>query len=186
MKKKSKKMQTVQETNPPYTAKLAPGDRYTMEDSGTKLYIRASHHLRVIEVDDGIIKSRDTKKCDFLCEVWAEKCVHLFEFKTGKMNDAFLQLEMTPKAIQEHSEYKNILDDLNRLDAYIVSPLRLQIPKNINEKQRRLCGTLARYCNHKLDDIMDLLRLVRVVSTCKKTQEDAGTILCSNSCPLKL
>ena len=101
MKKKSKKVQTVQETNPPYTAKLAPGDRYTMEDSGTKLYIRASHHLRVIEVDDGIIKSRDTKKCDFLCEVWAEKCVHLFEFKTGKMNDAFLQLEMTPKAIQE-------------------------------------------------------------------------------------
>ena len=37
------------------------GNRYTMEDSGTKLYIEAVHDLTVIKVDDGIVRDKSIK-----------------------------------------------------------------------------------------------------------------------------
>ena len=162
------------------------GDRYTMEDSGTKLYIEAVHDLTVIKVDDGIVRDKSIKKCDYLCSVIDEKCVRLFELKTGKIDDAYVQLATTPEAIQEHSSYQTLLNDLDRLDAYIVSPLRVQIPNNANEKKRRLCGKLARYCKCRPGNMMDLLKLVQVVPSCNGFVDRDGQITCSNKFPLKM
>lgn len=186
MKSKSKTMKDPQALMPSYIDAVPQGSYHTMEDCGTKLYIRAVHDLTVIKVDDGIIKGSGSKKCDFLCEVRSEKCVHLFELKKGKIDDAFLQLEITPQAIQEHSVYKTLLDGLNRLDAYIVSPSRLRVPNNLDERQRRLCKKLAGYCRQPIDNIMHLLKLVAVDSSCKKLEEVNGRIRCSHRYPLEL
>lgn len=162
------------------------GDRYTMEDSGTKLCIEAVHDLTVIKVDDGIVKDKSIKKCDYLCSVVDEKCVHLFELKTGKIDDAYEQLAATPEAIQQQPSYQTLLHNLDRLDAYIVSPLRMQIPKNANEKKRRLCEKLVRYCKCRPSRMMDLLKLVQVVPSCKGVVDRDGQITCSNKFPLKM
>lgn len=188
MKNKSKKGDTSQSVASSHIEPVTQGGHYTMEDSGTKLYIRAIHDLTVIKVDDGIVITKDEgfKKCDFLCEVRSKKCVHLFELKRGKMDDAFLQLERTPQAIQEHSDYKNILDGLDRLDAYIVSPLKQRVPDNLDERQRKLCKKLATYCNAPVGNIMNLLKLVKVDPLCKRLMEKEGRIICSHRYPLEL
>ena len=186
MKKKSKQVKTAQTTNPPYMITLQQGERYTMEDSSTKLYIKGSHELSVIKVDDGIVMDKTVKKCDYLCAVDSEKCVHLIELKGTKINDAFLQLESTPEAIRQYSSHQTLLDGLNRLDAYIVSPLRQQVPNNFNEKKRRLCKELLKFCSVKPDKSMDLLKLVKVDPSCKAFVERDGQIQCSNKYPLEL
>ena len=157
-----------------------------MEDSSTKLYIKGSHELSVIKVDDGIVMDKTVKKCDYLCAVDSEKCVHLIELKGTKINDAFLQLESTPEAIRQYSSHQTLLDGLNRLDAYIVSPLRQQVPNNLNEKKRRLCKKLLKFCSVKPDKSMDLLKLVKVDPSCKAFVERDGQIQCSNKYPLEL
>jgi len=190
MKKSSRKTEVC--NNESYFTVLKAGERCTLSDEKTKLFLRAKQELQVIKVDDGIVQDKgirgenQIRKCDYLCKVGALRWVHLIELKGEVIKDAFLQLENTPKAIKEKSDQGFLLEGLSRMEAYIVSPQRQRIPDNIDEAKNRLCRKLANYCREKPTNIFDLVKLVKVRDKIKTLVEKDGVIWCSNVCPLEL
>lgn len=175
-----------------HVAVLKAGQRHTLSDEKTKLFLRAKQEMKVVKVDKGIVKDEgiagenQLRKCDYLCRIEQRRWIHLIELKGEVVKDAFLQLENTPKAIEEKSAYGSWLKGLSRLDAYVVSPQRQKIPDDIDETKRRLCRRLALYCGERPENIFDLLKFVKVCSKAQKFVEKDGAIRCSNAHPLEL
>ena len=190
MKKNSR--QTEAQDTGQYFTFLATGQRHTLSDEKTKLFLRAKQEMQVVKVDKGIVKDEgiagenQIRKCDYLCKIDRQKWIHLIELKGKVIKDSFLQLENTPKAIEKKSTYGSWLQGLSRLDAYVVSPQRQKIPDDIDETKRRLCRRLALYCGERPENIFDLLKFVKVCPKVQKLVEKDGVIRCSNAHPLEL
>lgn len=167
---------------------VSTGNRTTLSDAQTKLYIRAINDLYYVDVDRGIIKNiRDNiRKCDFLCYVEVNMNCHLIELKGTNIDAAYKQLIETIKHIEANHDVSFLTHDLQRLDAYIVSPQRQIIPKGVNESARSLARELARKCQKRPKKIDSLLYYVKVLPKQKVLSMKEGHILCSNEAPLEL
>lgn len=186
-RKKKNEFQSVDS----YFDTVEAGERRTLSDEKTKLFLRAKQAMQIVKVDQGIVKDagilgeNQIRKCDYLCKNDAHKQVHLIELKGEVIKDAFLQLENTPNAIKEKSAYGSLLDGLSRMDAYVVSPQKQRVPADIDETKRRLCRKMASYSKERLENIFELLKLVKVGAKIKVLVEKDGVIWCSNECPLE-
>lgn len=169
-----------------YFHHLKPGERVTLSDEQTKLYIKSDGELYYVDVDRGVVQNtRDSiKKCDFLCYKEQEKLCHLIELKGAIVQEAPKQIRATIKNIKENGELAFLVTGLRRLDAYIVSPGRQEIPRGIDEIKRQVTRELASHCSGQVENIDSLLKFVKVVSKQKKLSDINGKILCSNEAPI--
>ena len=168
-----------------YFDTVEAGERRTLSDEKTKLFLRAKQAMQIVKVDQGIVKDAGILGENQICKNDAHKQVHLIELKGEVIKDAFLQLENTPNAIKEKSAYGSLLDGLSRMDAYVVSPQKQRVPADIDETKRRLCRKMASYSKERLENIFELLKLVKVGAKIKVLVEKDGVIWCSNECPLE-
>lgn len=170
-----------------YFKLVKKGERETLSDAQTKLYIKVKQELYAVTVDRGII--RDTKpgirKCDFLLYSEIEKVTHLIELKGTVIDEALKQLKETIQSIGVLVEEKFLIANQNCVDSYIVSPMRNKIPKGISHEERELAKTLASRCGKKPSNIMDLIHYVKVTPGQKKLSNHNRHIICSNEAPLE-
>ena len=166
---------------------LPKGNRKTLQDDQTKLFIMAENDLYYVEVDRGIIKNtRDgIRKCDFLCYIESDKISHLIELKGEYAAEAHKQIAATIKNIQSDSDISFLITDVNLLDAYIVSPGRQEVPRGVDDVKRQITRELAKHCKTRVKNIDSLLKFVKVVPKQKKFVENNGHVLCSNEAPIK-
>lgn len=171
-----------------YYVCLKKGDKITIRDEQTKLYIKAKETIWVITVDRGIISNLTQKirKCDYLVYGEAEKNTHLIELKGSVIDEAYKQLNATIENIASNKEISYLIEGRNKLDAYIVSLNTQKIPKGINSHERELAKKLAQRCKHKPSDIMNLINYVKVVPRQTKLVKERQRILCSGQAPLEL
>lgn len=187
--KQKEKKNLGRECDSEYIKYSSPGERITLEDSGTKLFIKAKCNMRCLQVDHGILPDLGYKvnKCDFLCENLDDRQIHLIEMKHELLDDSYKQLAGTPEAVKMYTEYGDIFERVARLDAYIVSPGAQKITNANNSTDcTNLCKILASYCKTRPDNIYDLLKYVKVVKKNAGTPDDKQRILCSNDNPLVL
>lgn len=191
-KKSKTRRKTSKTLNKKYDEKYiqyrSSGERFTLEDSGTKLFVKAKCKMRSVRVDGGILPNmgHEGHKCDFLCENLEERQVHLIEMKHVLLDEVYNRLNGTPEAIKQYTKYGGIFEGLDRLDAYIVSPGAQKIPDaNRNRECTELCRMLAKYSRKRVDDISKLLNYVKVVQKNAGQSSIEGRILCSNDRPLE-
>ena len=165
---------------------LSSGKRTTLHDEQTKLYILAENDLYWVEVDRGIIQNiaSGIKKCDFLCYVETERVSHLIELKGEYTQAAPKQISETIKNIKNDSCISFLVQDVQLLDAYIVSPGRQEVPRGVDEIKRKITRELAKHCTKPVTNIDSLLKFVKVVPKQKKLVEKNGHIICSNDAPI--
>lgn len=165
---------------------LAAGGRATLHDAQTRLYIRAENELYYVDVDRGIIANirEGTRKCDFLCYDENNMKCHLIELKGAVIKRAYEQIAETLNNIEGNGKVSFLLKNLQRLDAYIVSPGRQEVPRGVDDRKRQLARKLAERCLVKPKNIEDLIMCVRVVARQKVLAQNDGHIVCSNEAPL--
>lgn len=166
---------------------LNAGERATLSDAQTKLYILVESEMYYVDVDHGIIKNskQNIKKCDFLCYDALNKNCHLIELKGAVIKEAQKQISATLGHIKANGDISFLLEGLQFLDAYIVSPGRQEVPKGVDDVKRRITRELAKFCSVRLKNIDILLKFVRVVPKSKSLSERDGHIICSNAAPLR-
>ena len=92
--RKSKKENELQSVDS-YFDTVEAGERRTLSDEKTKLFLRAKQAMQIVKVDQGIVKDagisgeNQIRKCDYLCKNDAHKQVHLIELKGEVIKDAF-------------------------------------------------------------------------------------------------
>lgn len=167
---------------------LKAGERDTLKDEQTKLFILAENEMYRVTVDRGIVANTRGKirKCDFLCYDEVNMRCHLIELKGAIIEEACSQIEETLKNIGDNKKVSFLLKDLQRLDAYIVSSGRQEIPRGMKETKRQLVRKMAAKCSVKPQNIDDLLMCVKVVPRQKTLVQRDGQIICSNEAPLRL
>lgn len=166
---------------------LKAGERDTLKDDQTKLFIIVENEMYRVTVDCGIIPNvrEGIKKCDFLCYDEINMKCHLIELKGTVIKRAYEQIEETLKNIEGNEKVSFLLKRLQRLDAYIVSPGRQEIPRGVNDTKRQLAKKLAEKCADRPKDINELLMCVKVVPKQKVLIRRDGHIICSNEAPLR-
>lgn len=85
-----------------------------------------------VRIDNCLIKSRSTKKCDFLFKVCASKRYLLVELKGSNVEDGFAQLVSTFDYLKSKLEVEP-----EHFEGFIVST---QVPRAANLKVRKLQG----------------------------------------------
>lgn len=163
------------------------GERKTLSDAQTKLYLKAKQELYVVTVDRGIVKDVQPgiRKCDFLIYCEGQKTTHLIELKGAVVDEALKQLKETVQRIEMLEEEKFLITNQDYVDSYIVSPMRNKIPQGISCKERELAKTLARRCRKKPSNMMNLIQYVKVTSDQKKISNQNRHIICSHKAPLE-
>ena len=79
-----------------------------------------------------------------------------------------------------------IFEELDCLDAYIVSPGAQRIPDvTKSEPCKKLCKMLAKHSGKRVDNMFKLLNFVKVVQKNAGESNIEGRILCSNDKPLE-
>lgn len=170
-----------------YMDKVSARQRCTLRDAQTSLFIQAGEdEVWKVRVDGGIIQKTGEKdrKCDFLIYSERKKQTHLIELKGAAIRAAFEQIERTVLALDKDEDLFFLVQKQRKTDAYLVSPGRQEVPKNINSQKRRLGTMLARYSSEKVEDVMELVHRVRVVSKSNMRQDNSGVILNSNDQPI--
>lgn len=164
------------------------GERKTFSDAQTKLFVRFQNTIYAVVVDRGIVKDirPNIRKCDFLCYNDLDKITHLIELKGAKINEALEQILKSVDNISEIQELSFLVQGLQKLDAYIVSPIRQEIPNGINDKRRMLARKLAARSNTKFQDITSLVKFVKVLPKQAAVSDDGTHVLISNQAPLEL
>lgn len=167
---------------------LAAGEKITLSDAQTKLYILVENEMYCVDVDRGIIQNikQEIKKCDFLCYDEANKKCHLIELKGAIIKKAHKQILATLINIKAISKLSFLLEDLQYLDAYIVSPGRQEVPKGVDDVKRNITRELAKFCSARPKNIDDLLKFVKVVPKSNMLINKNGHIICSCTAPLHL
>lgn len=162
------------------------GSRVTLTDEQTKLFIMAEHSLYCVDVDRGIIKnvSDGIKKCDFLCYIDADRITHLIELKGAYTQEAPKQISATLKNIKDNPDISFLVQNVQLIDAYIVSPGRQEIPRGVDDIKRKITRELAKHCTKRVGNIDSLLKFVKVVPKQKKLVDKNGHIICSNDAPI--
>lgn len=165
---------------------LEAGSRATLQDEQTKLFIIAENALYVVDVDRGIVKniSDGIKKCDFLCYLDGQRITHLIELKGAYTQEAPKQISETLKHIRNDPDISFLVQSVQLIDAYIVSPGRQEIPRGVDEIKRKITRELAKHCTRTVDNIDSLLKFVKVVPKQKKLVDKNGHIICSNDAPI--
>lgn len=166
---------------------LKAGERDTLKDDQTKLFIIVDNEMYRVTVDRGIIPNvrEGIKKCDFLCYDEINMKCHLIELKGTVIKRAYEQIEETLKNIEGNEMVSFLLKNLQILDAYIVSSGRQEVPRGVDDVKRQLAKKLAKRCSARPKNIDDLLMCVRVVANQKVLSQKDGHILCSNEAPLR-
>jgi len=166
---------------------LEAGERVTLQDAQTKLFILVESEMYYVDVDRGIIANirEQIRKCDFLCYDEINRKCHLIELKGAVIKRAYEQIAQTLENIEENKKVSFLLKNLQRLDAYIVSPGRQEVPRGVNEMRRQLAKKLAKKCSVRPENIDDLLMCVKVVAGQRSLVQRDGHILCSNAAPLR-
>lgn len=170
-----------------YFYHLRAGERDTLEDDQTKLFILVENEMYRVTVDGGILPNvrEGIKKCDFLCYDEINMKCHLIELKGTVIKKAYKQIEETLKNIEADEKVSFLLKRLQRLDAYIVSSGRQEVPRGVDDTKRQLARKLAEKCTDRPKDINELLMCVKVVPKQKALVQRDGHILCSNEAPLR-
>jgi len=162
-------------------------EKFTLKDEQTSLYLHVKTDKLEVRVDKGITKDivSDTKRCDFLLYDKAEKTTHLIELKGEKIDRAYKQLAETIRIISDLPNDKHLLEKLDILEAYIVSP-HPKLPKDLESKERILSRALSKRCNKKLMDLLDLIHYVQVVPKANGVTKSGRRIIISGKYPLSL
>lgn len=167
---------------------LDSGERVTLRDDQTTLYILVENEMYYVDVDRGIIQNvrQQIKKCDFLCYDELNRNCHLIELKGAVIKEAQKQILETLQNIKADDQISFLLEKLQRLDAYIVSPGRQEVPRGVDDVKRAITRELARHCSVRPKNIDTLLKFVKVVRKLNTLSEKDGRILCSHTAPLRL
>lgn len=178
----------IQKMDEPYFHKLSTNEKYTLQDAQTRLPILALEDMYIVTVDQGIIQDKGpgSRKCDYLSYCLDNSYTHLIELKGKEISEALLQLEYTLDNIPAKSSYQELVTGRDRIDAYIVSPDRQNIPVGIDSRERKLTRKLAARSRKRVDDLSRMLYYVRVVPKCKNNSASGNRIQCSGQAPLQL
>jgi hypothetical protein len=171
-----------------YFKEVNPSGRETLQDDKTKLHIRAKNELYLVAVDKGIVKntSPNIKKCDFLIYDKCNNVSYLIELKGAVIKEAFKQLEASLLNIASISECKFLINSVNLLCAYIVSPKRMDFPRGLGDDEKHIAEALARKCKVKVKNILELIKYIVVVPKTHAFSERDRHIICSSDHPLEI
>ena len=174
-----------------YSELLAAGSRKTLEDklsdAHSKIHILAKDELRVVEVDHGLFEEKQgSRKCDFMVIGTRSANTHMIELKGRHIEEAFEQIADTLDTLLNDEELKSSVVSRNTLDAYIVSPGRMAVPKGIANKEKMLAKKLARGSKERPRDILELIHFVKVVNSQKAVSVNGRQIVISGRAPLEL
>ena len=144
--------------------------------------------MLLVTVDHGIVRSVEPniRKSDFLTYGLEKSYTHLIELKGKNIKEAYDQLQKTIENIVSQSDYPELVQNRDRIDAYIVSPGQQSIPRGNNDEEKQLVRLLARRSRERVSNMYDLVRYVRVVPKLKKSVVKGRKILCSGETPLML
>lgn len=180
-------MNNIKKEHKSYFKSLNIGDRHTIEDNKTKLYLQADNKIYIIKVDNGIIKNyqEGIRKCDYLS--YSDSDTNFIELKGSEIKEAYEQIEKTILHLQEDKDYSFLIQNTN-VAAFIVSPLRQNCPKNIESKERYLCKKLANLCKNKPQNINSLVKYVTVKPRLRESEQVFCTqkLVCSGKVPLHI
>lgn len=92
----------VPETYAKFFHHLESGERVTLRDDQTTLYILVQNEMYYVDVDRGIIQNvrQQIKKCDFLCYDELNRNCHLIELKGAVIKEAQKQILETLQNIK--------------------------------------------------------------------------------------
>jgi hypothetical protein len=167
--------------------KKEENQKFTLADDRTKLYIKAGNEFYLIKVDDGIIQNieENIKKCDYMIYDECNLESHMIELKGTNIDAAFTQIEETVIRLSKMDDYSDMVNTVNTLDAFIVSPNGHKFPRGVETKERKLTQVLGRKCKSKPKNILQLLKYVKVVPRAKLSVKDRE-IICSGDSPMSI
>lgn len=180
---------TIQRQDQKYFKEMSKGSTETLADAQTKLVIKAEgQRMLLVTVDHGVVRNvePDIRKCDFLTYGLEKPYTHLIELKGKTIKKAYDQLCKTIENIVSQSDYPELVQNRDRIDAYIVSPGQQSIPRGNNDKEKQLAELLAKRSRKRVSNIFDLVHYVRVVPKLNKQVEKGRKISCSGKVPLLL
>lgn len=179
----------IQKQDQKYFKEMRRGSTKTLADTQTKLVIKAEgQQMLLVTVDRGVVRNVEPNimKCDFLTYGLEKPYTHLIELKGKIIKKAYDQLCNTIGNIVSQSDYPELVQNRDRIDAYIVSPGQQTIPRGINNKEKQLAELLARRSRKRVSNMYDLVHYVRVVPKWNKPVVKGRQILCSGESPLLL
>lgn len=165
--------------------KLVKGEKKTLQDDKTKLYLQAENDLYIIKIDNGIIKNTKDgiKKCDYL-SYSSDNHSNFIELKGANIKNAYTQIEHTILNLK-NTEYEKYINN-KYVQAFIVSPVRKKIPKGVDKYERNLSKILAKLSKEKNININSLIKYIIVKPNLPKLRVNDNTIYCSGTAPLTI
>ena len=165
-----------------YFDKVLKGERRTLQDDKTKLYIFAKNDLYIITTDRGII--RDTyRKCDYMTN--SDVCTNFIELKGANIKEAYDQISNTIDYLKNDKSYQYLIKN-KKLYAFIVSPERQKYPAVIEKSERKLAKLIASLNETRLDKIVEFIKYVKVMKNLKNLSQKGQNIECSGKYPLEV
>ena len=143
-------------------------------------------NLNRLEAYSELVAAGKTRTCDYIVLGVNTNKTHLIELKGANIEEAFLQIGKTIEFLLRDSEVSCLVEEKERMDAYIVSPGRQKIPDIHSQAEKDLAKKLVRGSKVKPRDMYELIRFVKVVPSQKKLSEKGRQILSSGKAPVEL
>lgn len=169
---------------------LRSGQRATLREEGAFLFIRTQDDVFIIQIDGGVIPNeiQNQLSCDFLIHNSVHKWTRLVELKGVDVEHACDQIRATIIFAEHDEDLKGILDDMDLLKGYIVSP-HFNVPDISNTHRTKVCQKLYDKSKHKLKTLFHHLVFVRCVPknpgrSMDRSDNDSTKITVYNEHPL--
>lgn len=168
--------------------RLEHGERYTLRERGSVLFIKAATNLEIYKVDNGIISKRiqGQNKCDYLMINTTELVSNFVELKGTDTEHACDQIHDTVVFFKQNQELREAVVDVNQVKGYIVSP-NGNVPNINSVSRKKVCRELYQLSKKKLSTLFDhlvFIRCVKRVSAGYRPGVNSPVILVDNNHPL--